>query len=162
VLGAEEKTERGLDHPRSGELFPIAEADGWFTYYYWLDDERAPDFARTVDIHRKPGYDPVDLFIDPGLRFPRLKAGATLLKKKLGFRYLMDVIGLDATLVRDSHWRPSVSPERGPLLLTQRSELLDSDTIDATEVFDLILAQLGFENLGIESREAKPPSISSP
>jgi predicted AlkP superfamily pyrophosphatase or phosphodiesterase len=150
VLGAEEKRERGLDHPRSGELFAIAEADAWFTYYYWLDDERAPDFARTVDIHRKPGYDPVDLFIDPELRFPRLKAGATLLKKRLGFRYLMDVIGLDATLVRGSHGRPSASRERGPLLMTQRSELLDSDTIDATEVFGLILA-----HVGVESREAK-------
>jgi hypothetical protein len=150
VLGPEEKRERGLDHPRSGDLFAIAEPDAWFTYYYWFDDERAPDFARTVDIHRKPGYDPVEMFIDPGLRFPKLKAGATLLKKKLGFRYLMDVIGLDATLVRGSHGRPSALAERGPLVMTQRSELLDSDAIEATEVFRLIL-----EHVEVESREGK-------
>ena len=41
----------------------------WFTYYYWLDDAKAPDFARCVDIHRKPGYDPAELFIDPEIAF---------------------------------------------------------------------------------------------
>ena len=55
---------------RSGDLVAIAEPDAWFTYYYWLDDARAPDFARTVEIHRKPGYDPVELFLDPAIRDP--------------------------------------------------------------------------------------------
>jgi predicted AlkP superfamily pyrophosphatase or phosphodiesterase len=143
VLGQQEKREHGLDHPRAGELFAIAEPDAWFTYYYWLEDERSPDFARTVDIHRKPGYDPVELFIDPGLRFPKLKAGATLLKKRLGFRYLMNVIGIDAGLVRGSHGRPSASAGRGPLVMTQRPELLERERIDAPEVFGLILEHLG-------------------
>ena len=49
---------------RSGELVAVAEPDAWFTYYYWLDDDRAPDFARQVEIHRKPGYDPAELFLD--------------------------------------------------------------------------------------------------
>ena len=53
-----------LDHPRSGELIVLSEPDAWFTYYYWLEDSLAPDFARTVDIHRKPGYDPCELFTD--------------------------------------------------------------------------------------------------
>ena len=49
----------------------LAEPDAWFTYYYWLRTRPAPDFARTVEIHRKPGYDPVELFLDPALsRFP--------------------------------------------------------------------------------------------
>ena len=56
-----------IDHARAGDLIAVAEARGWFTYYYWLDDRRAPDFARTVDIHRKPGYDPVELFLDPAI-----------------------------------------------------------------------------------------------
>src|SRR5262245_61103666 len=63
VLGESEKRELGIDHPRAGDLIAIAPEDAWFTYYYWLDDERAPDFARTVDIHRKPGYDPAELFL---------------------------------------------------------------------------------------------------
>ena len=65
VLDEAEKRQEHLDHPRSGELVAIAAPDAWFTYYYWLDDSRAPDFARTVDIHRKPGYDPAELFLDP-------------------------------------------------------------------------------------------------
>ena len=63
-----ERAAHGLDHPRSGELVAVSRADRWFTYYYWLDDDRAPDYARTVDIHRKPGYDPVELFLDPEAR----------------------------------------------------------------------------------------------
>jgi len=87
-----------LDHPRSGEWIALANPNAWFTYYYWKDDRRAPDFARTVDIHRKPGYDPVELFMTS---MPR--AMMRLAQKKLGFRYKMDVIPLDATLVKGSH-----------------------------------------------------------
>ena len=86
---------------------PLAHADSWFTYYYWLDDEKAPDYARTVDIHRKPGYDPVELFLDPSIRIPKLSIGWRLAKRTLGMRTLMDVIPLDATLVKGSHGRPS-------------------------------------------------------
>jgi predicted AlkP superfamily pyrophosphatase or phosphodiesterase len=105
VLDDEGKRAHGLDHPRSGELVAVSRTDRWFTYYYWLDDGKAPDFARTVDIHRKPGYDPVELFLDPEIRLPTLKVGWTLAKRTLGFRYLMDVIPLDAALVKGSHGR---------------------------------------------------------
>ncbi|TWT94244.1 nucleotide pyrophosphatase/phosphodiesterase family protein [Neorhodopirellula pilleata] len=104
--------ELGLDHPRSGQLIALSEADAWFTYYYWLDDALAPDFARTVDIHRKPGYDPCELFMTS-----KLRAGGRLLQKKLGMRYKMDVIPLDATLVRGSHGLLADQPERGPLVI---------------------------------------------
>ena len=87
-----------LDHPRSGEWIVLADEDAWFNYYYWLDDALAPDFARTVDIHRKPGYDPVELFMTS-----KIRAMARLAQKKLGLRYKMDVIPLDASLVRGSH-----------------------------------------------------------
>src|SRR5262249_21779185 len=105
VLDRREQASLGLDHDRSGELVAIAAHDSWFTYYYWLDDRRAPDYARTVDIHRKPGYDPAELFVDPSLTMPKLRIAATLAKKKLGFRYLMNVVPLDASLVRGSHGR---------------------------------------------------------
>lgn len=103
VLGADEKRGLGIDHERAGDLIAVADERSWFTYYYWLDDAVAPDFARCVDIHRKPGYDPVELFIDPKLAFPSLKVAKFLLKKKLGIRALLDVIPLDATLVKGSH-----------------------------------------------------------
>ncbi len=70
-----------LDHPRSGELVVLAEPDSWFTYYYWSHDSCAPDFARTVDIHRKPGYDPVELFLDPAIKFPKLRIASILAQK---------------------------------------------------------------------------------
>ena len=115
-----ERTARfGLDHPRSGELVALARPDAWFTYYYWLDDRRAPDFARTVEIHRKPGYDPVELFLDPAIRFPKLAVGARLARRWLGQRALMDVIPLDAGSVRGSHGRIAPDGSDRPLFIAR-------------------------------------------
>jgi predicted AlkP superfamily pyrophosphatase or phosphodiesterase len=139
VLDEAGKHAHGLDHARSGELVALAKADRWFTYYYWLDDRVAPDFARSVDIHRKPGYDPVELFLDPALRMPKLKIGGILLKKALGFRYLMDVIPLDATLVKGSHGLVGSDPRDSPLLITSEPSLLPDGEVHATDVKGLIL-----------------------
>jgi predicted AlkP superfamily pyrophosphatase or phosphodiesterase len=139
VLDEEGKRARGLDHPRAGELVALADRDRWFTYYYWLDDGVAPDFARTVDIHRKPGYDPVELFLDPALRAPRLKIGWTLLKKALGFRCLMDVVPLDPSLVRGSHGRLPETPGAGPVFLSSEAGLLPAGSVPATDVKRLVL-----------------------
>ncbi|WP_445636260.1 Alkaline phosphatase family protein [Nostoc sp. DSM 114161] len=144
VLDEQGKQAYHLDHPRSGELVAIAEPNTWFTYYYWLDDNKAPDFARTVDIHRKPGYDPVELFLDPQIKFPQGKIALKLLKKQLGFRYLMDVIPLDASLVRGSHGQISTSGNEGPLFITHQTHLVDSDIIEATDVCSLILKHLNW------------------
>jgi predicted AlkP superfamily pyrophosphatase or phosphodiesterase len=138
LLDDEGKKAHHLDHPRSGELVAVAEPDAWFTYYYWLDDDVAPDYARTVDIHRKPGYDPVELFLDPSLRAPKVKIAAKLLKKALGFRYLMDVIPLDAALVRGSHGRV-FDDHRRPVFISSDPALVGSEVVDATAVKPLIL-----------------------
>jgi predicted AlkP superfamily pyrophosphatase or phosphodiesterase len=135
---AEQRT-LGLDHPRSGELIAMADARSWFTYYYWNDDKRAPDFARTVEIHRKPGYDPVELFLDPAIPAPKLAIGKRLLMRKLGFRNLMDVIPLDASLVRGSHGRVTDRTEDGPLIITDRAGLLGKNSFAATDVKSLLL-----------------------
>jgi predicted AlkP superfamily pyrophosphatase or phosphodiesterase len=115
VLGADEQRARGLWHARSGDLLAVAAPGAWFTYYFWESDAKAPDYARTVDIHRKPGYDPVELFLDPALRFPKLAIGSRLLRRKLGMRALMDVIPLDASLVRGSHGRIPKDPDYWPV-----------------------------------------------
>nr|MCU0401070.1 alkaline phosphatase family protein [Algoriphagus sp.] len=132
------KKDYHIDHARSGDFVVIADADSWFTYYFWLDDAKAPDYARCVDIHRKPGYDPVELVLDPSIKVPILKIGSKVLKKKLGFRYLMDVIPLDATLVKGAHGRIPESDLDKPLLVAN-SEILDADRIQPTSVFDLII-----------------------
>jgi predicted AlkP superfamily pyrophosphatase or phosphodiesterase len=142
VLGEAEKRQEHLDHPRSGELVAIAAPDAWFTYYYWLDDARAPDFARTVDIHRKPGYDPAELFLDPALKAPKAKVAWTLLRRKMGMRALMQVTPLDASLVRGSHGRAPSSPEHGPLLMSSRKDLLEGEQISPTDVFNVLLRHL--------------------
>jgi predicted AlkP superfamily pyrophosphatase or phosphodiesterase len=105
VLGEKEKVAAGIAHPRAGDLIAVSKERAWFTYYYWMDDARAPDFARCVDIHRKPGYDPVELFLDPKIPAVKLKILWRLLQKRLGFRMLMDVVPLDASLVKGSHGR---------------------------------------------------------
>jgi predicted AlkP superfamily pyrophosphatase or phosphodiesterase len=130
--------EKVLDAQGKKDFVVIADADSWFTYYFWLDDAKAPDYARCVDIHRKPGYDPVELVLDPSIKVPILKIGSKVLKKKLGFRYLMDVIPLDATLVKGAHGRIPESDLDKPLLVAN-SEILDADRIQPTSVFDLII-----------------------
>lgn len=142
VLEGEGKARHHLDHDRAGDFVVVAEQGAWFTYYHWLDDAAAPDYARTVDIHRKPGYDPVELFMDPHSP-AKLNAGVALLKKKLGFRYLLNVIGFDAALVRGTHGRVGGDPAAGPLLITSRGELLPDRPLVATDVFPAILAHLG-------------------
>ena len=139
VLGAAGRREAGLDHERSGELVLVSSARSWFTYYWWHDDNRAPDYARTVNIHAKPGYDPCELFLDPSIPFPKLKTGLTLARKLLGFRYLMDVIPLDASLVKGSHGRVTDDDAAGPLLMTSEPALLSAPDIEAVQIRNLIL-----------------------
>jgi hypothetical protein len=110
----------GVAMERGGDFIAVAEPDAWFTYYFWDDDALAPDFARSIDIHRKPGYDPCELFIDPALKLPKLAIAKFLLKKKLGLRGLLEVIPLDATLVKGSHGRDQVAENERPVLLGTR------------------------------------------
>jgi predicted AlkP superfamily pyrophosphatase or phosphodiesterase len=136
----EGKRANGLDHQRSGELVAIAKADRWFSYYYWLDEARAPDFARTVDIHRKPGYDPVELFIDPAIRMPKLTVGWKVAKRKLGFRQLLDVISAtDTRLVKGTHGRLVDDPADGPLVISSEPDLLPQGPVAATGFKQLVL-----------------------
>ncbi len=136
------KPEANFWHARSGQLVAVAKENAWFTYYYWLDDACAPDFARTVDIHRKPGYDPVELFINPKITAVKLKIAWRLLQKKLGLRMLMDVIPLDATLVKGSHGRRPEDKKDWPVFLTERPEWLSSNQIESTEVYHALVRGL--------------------
>jgi predicted AlkP superfamily pyrophosphatase or phosphodiesterase len=149
ILGDEDKQIVGLNHIRAGELIALSKPDAWFTYYYWLNDENAPDFARTVDIHKKPGYDPVELFLDPYLYSPKLSVAWRLLKKKLGFRTLMDVIPLDANLIKGSHGRVLKEGPQ-PVLISSEANLLPDKPVHVTEIKNLILTHL-FTHQGVEN-----------
>ncbi|MFJ9024391.1 alkaline phosphatase family protein, partial [Streptomyces sp. NPDC102259] len=142
LLGDEGKKTHGLDHPRSGELVALAEPDAWFTYYYWLDDARAPDFAQLVEIHRKPGYDPAELFMDPLDPYVKVKAAGALARKKLGLRYRMAVVPLDPSPIRGSHGRLPASDDDGPLLICSTPRSL-GDPVAATDVKALLLQLAG-------------------
>ena len=139
ILDEDGKREYGLDHERTGELILISKKNNWFTYYYWEDDSRAPDYARIVDIHKKPGYDPCELFVDPAITFPKFKISMTLLKKFLGFRYLMDVIPLDAALVKGSHGRVTDNDNEGPIFMSSEPKFFNKTSMKAQEIFDLLL-----------------------
>jgi predicted AlkP superfamily pyrophosphatase or phosphodiesterase len=142
VLQGQDLAVEGLDHARSGELVAVAAEGHWFHYYYWLDEDKAPDFARTVDIHRKPGYDPVELFLDPDRPLIKAHLLKTLAKKKLGFRYMMDVIPLRPDLVKGSHGRRTSDPNQGPILICSNRQGA-KDAFAMTEIHDFLLGQLG-------------------
>lgn len=139
VLDEAGKQRLGIDHERAGEFVVVSKPDAWLTYYYWLDDARAPDFARTVDIHRKPGYDPAELFVDPKIKLPMLKLGSKLIARKLGFRNLFDIIPLDASLVKGSHGRIDNPDTRSPVFIGNGS----MEKLEATKVAAEILIGLG-------------------
>lgn len=140
VLDEEGKKAHHIDHERAGDLVAVAKPDSWFTYYYWFDDAKAPDYAHLVDIHRKPGYDPVEMFMDPKNPFIKLRAGYKLARKLLGFRYLMDVIPLDATLIKGSHGGISAPREFYPICITDTP--LTQSELQATDVYDVIWGHL--------------------
>jgi len=142
VFAPEIDSQIGLNHSRAGDFVVSAARSAWFTYYYWHDDAKAPDYARCVDIHRKPGYDPVELFMDPALALPRLKILWRLAQKKLGFRMLMDVIPLDATLVKGSHGRYSADLADGPVLIGAGRSGPGGEPIGAKDVFKLIYQEV--------------------
>lgn len=138
VLDGEGKRVFHLDHERSGELVAVAEPGAWFTYYYWLEDARAPDFARTVEIHRKPGYDPAELFMDPADRFVKARAALALARKAAGLRYSLDVVPLDPGCVRGTHGRLPDDPADAPVVVCSEPGVA-RDRLAATEVKGLLL-----------------------
>jgi Type I phosphodiesterase / nucleotide pyrophosphatase len=142
VYAGGERAEIGLEHPRAGDLVVLSQADSWFAYPYWLDDRLAPDFARTVDIHRKPGYDPCELFFDPALFWPAGRALAKLALKKLGFRALFDVVPLDPFLVRGSHGIRAIDQGDKPMLIGDGPPPSQAGVIPMTEVRDLLWSAL--------------------
>jgi predicted AlkP superfamily pyrophosphatase or phosphodiesterase len=142
VLDGPGKASAGLDHARAGELVAVAEPGAWFTYYYWLEDTRAPDFARTVEIHRKPGYDPAELFMDPADRLIKAKAGLALARKTAGLRYKLGVVPLDPSCVRGTHGRLPDDPTDGPVLICSEAGVAPSGSVAATDVKQLLLGLL--------------------
>ena len=142
VIGPDERAAAGLAHPRAGDFIAVAAEDAWFTYYYWEDDRRAPDFARCVDIHRKYGYDPAELFVDPAISLPMLRVAWKLLQKRLGMRMLMNLTPLDPGLVKGSHGAIPVDTRDWPLLIADLPDL-PAQTV-AARVHDLLLSAFAY------------------
>ncbi|MEN1784285.1 MAG: nucleotide pyrophosphatase/phosphodiesterase family protein [Bacteroidota bacterium] len=138
VLEGDTLGAQGLSHERSGDFVVVADQNSWFTYYYWFEDKKAPDFARTVDIHKKPGYDPVELFTDPKDKLVFARVLWKLFKKKLGFRTLLDIIPLDANLVKGSHGCIPEDPQHWPIF-AHNASALKKEELEATEVFNTLL-----------------------
>jgi len=137
ILDKEAQAKYHIDHARSGDFVLMADVESWFTYYFWMDDAKAPDYARCVDIHKKPGYDPVEMFMTS-----KTHAAYKLLRKKVGLRYVMDVIPLDSTLVKGSHGCTSTTVEFHPILITDKKH--GDESIIATDIFEIIWKHLFF------------------
>jgi predicted AlkP superfamily pyrophosphatase or phosphodiesterase len=139
VLDRDAQSAAGIAHARAGELVAVAAPGAWFAYRWWEDHARAPDYARTVDIHRKPGYDPLELFMDPAIRSPTLYVGARLARRKLGFRALLETVPLDESLVRGSHGRVERDSPHSPVLIADGLDHLPAGAVHVTAVHDSIV-----------------------
>ena len=133
----------------------VSEPDRWFIWDYWSDEATAPDFAKTVDIHRKPGYDPRELRLAPGLPGSRLRLATKLLRRAVGQRTLLDVISLDTTRVGGSHGRCDASGY-GVLMMPNHQPDLDA-VVPCTAVRDLVLQ----EAFGTDAVNAKAAEAST-
>jgi predicted AlkP superfamily pyrophosphatase or phosphodiesterase len=141
LYSGQDRAKIHLDHPRSGEIIALADADAWFAYPFWLEDAKAPDYARSVAIHHKPGFDPCELFLDPTLTAPKLKIAGRLLQKKLGFRTTFDVIPMETTLVKGSHGHAAADPQDRPILIGHGPT--PGASVPMTAVKGLLLQALG-------------------
>ncbi len=121
VLVGDDRGRYRLNHPRSGDVILVSKPDSWQAYYYWLSDDRAPRFARRVDIHRKPGYDPVELHID----------------------WATKSIPLDAALVKGSHGAPALDRSQQSVMLASQPGLLPGTSMADIDVFDVVLRHFG-------------------
>ena len=142
VLSGAEITQEHLEHERCGDLVVVANKDSWFTYYFWLDDAKAPDYARMVDIHKKPGYDPVEMLTDPKDKLVMAKVIGKLIKKKLGFRTVMNIIPIDATLIKGSHGRIPEETADYPILISNSVLASKDSVIEAVDVYTVIENQV--------------------
>jgi predicted AlkP superfamily pyrophosphatase or phosphodiesterase len=123
VLTRESLAKYGLNHSRSGDIVLVSTANSWQAYYFWNSDDRAPSYARTVDIHRKPGYDPVELFFDA--------------KHKC--------IPLDATLVKGSHGAPAATAAQKGVLLSSEPGIFEGGSVKDVDVAKIVLRQYGVQ-----------------
>ncbi len=123
VLAGTQRGRYQLEHARSGEVILISSPGSWQAYYWWLADDRAAGLARTVDIHRKPGYDPVELFFDPATKS----------------------IPLDAALVKGSHGAPALDRSQRTVLLASEPTLFPMGPLDDTDVFGIVLKHFGLQ-----------------
>ncbi len=160
VVGAE-RAAVGLDHARAGDIVCISAANRWFAYGWWLDDRLAPDYARTVDIHRKPGYDPCELFLDPARVWPKGRVLAKLLLRKLGLRTLLDVIPLDASLVRGSHGRATQAAGFDPVLIGNLPDPFNEPALPMACVRDAVLAATLGEEAPRQVMDAFAPATNA-
>ena len=138
VLYGDDLKNYHINHERCGDIVVVADKDSWFTYYFWLDDSKAPDYARMVDIHKKPGYDPVEMMTDPKDKLVMAKVVGKLLKKKMGFRTVMDIIPIDATLIKGSHGRLTEDIEDFPIFISNHVTGDNHQKITPIQVRDLI------------------------
>jgi len=139
VLNQDAQKKLGINHERSGDFIVVAKKNSWFSYYWWTDDERAPDYARTVDIHRKPGYDPAELIIDPAIKFPLINVVWFLLKKRLGFRALLKLTPLTGEKIKGSHGRVPEDSLDWPVIISSQPSAIKRDC-NSTEVNQFIIS----------------------
>lgn len=147
VLDKDEMAAYHINHERAGDLVLLAEREAWFTYYFWENDAVAPDYARMVDIHKKPGYDPVEMFMSS-----KSRAMYKLFLKKIGIRANLDITPLDAHLVKGSHGITDVAPEYFPIFIGDIQQ--QDELINPIDIKQLLLDKIFLSSQATEQARA--------
>ena len=138
----------------AGALVPSARRRDWMDqwraelwhYEQWLDRE-GERLASLRLLARASGALPHAIQVrilewSPRMLIHDLRFAWRLFQKKIGMRMLMDVVPLDAALVKGSHGRRPADEADYPLLISQESELLSNSMIEATDVYHVLKRQV--------------------
>ncbi|MDC0856261.1 alkaline phosphatase family protein [Candidatus Nitrosopelagicus sp.] len=117
ILNKKMQKELHIDNERSGDIILMSEKNSWFNYHWWTDEKFAPDFTFSVDIHRKPGFDPLELFFD-------------MKTKKISH---------DTSLIHGSHGIIDNEISKLPIIGTTISEKKLPEKLDMVEIMPRIL-----------------------
>jgi predicted AlkP superfamily pyrophosphatase or phosphodiesterase len=140
VFDTAAQVDLGIDHPRSGELIATSTPRAFFSYPYWFEANKQPDFADCVAVFDKIGTDTCELFLKPGLA-GKLHTAKRLAQLGLGLKVPFDIVDTNDANVRGARRIARNDPQRGAAAISSWN-LGRTGPVPMEDLKDLILARM--------------------